>query len=297
MLVKTSKEVTDRQKDFVFLHSVFLLQGPPVASELVELLDSDSAERQSEEPGFLSVILGFGRALKQRLERLVAADEAHYAEKAVYTALLPQRDSLSAELTRLVVALRRTVIGEHEKPDLGQLGFEGETAREPVPVLRQADRIVEIFANGNLEAILGPPIFHDSFFEPKGRGDQVKEKADDLRGLLVEIGEVKRRAEDLFLKKQEASKQYDQLFTRAARIFEDCCRLVGRDELANRIRPSEARPGRTAQEPDKADGKKPDEAAEEAADSGEPAEPATDEAEPSAEASAEPRAGQEAASA
>ena len=126
----------------------------------------------------------------------------------------------------------------------------------------------------------------------------MKETADSLRDLLARIGAAKRRTEDLYLKKQEAAKEYDQLFTRAARIFEDCCRLVGRDELANRIRPSEAQPGRTAKKPDEAG--KPDEAAEEAADSGEPAE-STDEAEPSAETSGEPAAGhsaeQEAASA
>ena len=100
----------------------------------------------------LVVILGFGRALKQRLSRLVKADERHYQEKAVYSALLKKRDSLTRELTQLVVALRRIVLGEHVQPDLDQLGFEGETAREPVPVLRQADRIVEIFAKGDLES-------------------------------------------------------------------------------------------------------------------------------------------------
>ncbi len=292
MLVKTSKETTDREKSFVFLHSVFLLQGPSVARELVELchpaLQGDGGP--SEEPDFLSVILGFSRALKESLGRLVTADEQHYAEKASYNAVLQQRDSLSRKLTGLIVALRRIILGSHEKPDLNRLGLEGDTAREPVPVLRQADRIVKIFAEGKLEALVGSPIFDDAPFEVKGRGDQLKAVADDLREVLQEVGDANRQTENAYLKKVEVTNAYDQLFTRAARTFEDWCRLVGRNELADRIRPSERRPGRTVQEPPEASEEASEEATEESSPeavadpvSPEGSERATDSAESSVE--------------
>ncbi len=250
MLVKASKEVTDRQKAFVFLHSVLTLQGPVVAQALAALRQPASREGEApaDEPGFLTVILEFGQMLKERLAQLLAVDETHLAAKGTYNAVLQRRDDLSRQLTRLVVALRRAVLGHHETPELYRIGLEGETAREPVPVLRLADRIVEALASGDFEKRLGEPIFDGCPFEPKDRGLQLQAKADELREVLDKVGGAKRRAEDAFLKKEEAAKVYDQLFTRAARTFEDWCRLVGRNDLADRIRPSARRLGQTEQE-------------------------------------------------
>ncbi len=265
MLIKTSKGVTDRQKTFVFLHSVFLLQGPAVAQALARLLETadEAAEAPHDEPVFLHVILGFGRTLKERLTHLVAADESHYQAKAVYNALLARRARLSRKLTGFIVALRRTILGHHEQPDMARLGLQGETAREPVPVLRQADRIVTVFEQGEVEALVGPPIFDGLPFEPHDRGTQLKTVADQLREVLDAIGDARRRTEDAYLNKQEATKSYDQLFTRAARTFEDWCRLAGRDGLADRVRPSEKRPGRTIREPPEPSGETADAASDE----------------------------------
>ena len=51
---------------------------------------------------------------------------------------------------------------------------------------------------------------------------------------------------------------YDVVYLRNARSFEDSCRMIGADELADRVRPAERRPGRPKKEPGDTDGQ-PDE--------------------------------------
>jgi len=249
MQVKTSKEVTDRQKAATFVLSVFQVQGPSVADDLTELFRPHF--EPGEEPGFASSISGSARTLRATITDLVASDEAHYAEKAVFSGLLDERAQVTAELKRLLVGLRRIVFGQHDKVDLGRLGFGGETSREPLPLLRQGERIVAVLdGDGDeLAEILGDPLFAGAVFDPRLYRGEIRQAVAALRSVLDRIGKAQRRVERAYLTKKEKTKLHDRLFLREARGFADWCRLVARDELAERIRPSASRPGRTAKEP------------------------------------------------
>ena len=54
----------------------------------------------------------------------------------------------------------------------------------------------------------------------------------------------------MLVKKVDAVAEYDRIFLRTARMFEDLCRLAGNDALAERVRPSSRSPGRTEQRAD-----------------------------------------------
>jgi hypothetical protein len=53
--------------------------------------------------------------------------------------------------------------------------------------------------------------------------------------------------------RDEAVSTYDTAFVRTSRVFEDLCRLAGKDKIADRIRPSTSRPGHTEENPPDAD--------------------------------------------
>jgi hypothetical protein len=75
------------------------------------------------------------------------------------------------------------------------------------------------------------------------------------------VGQAQRRVEEALLWKRAARAEYDHLFLRAARIFEDCCHLAGDAELAARVRRSRIRSAQTEREPTaEASGEVPDEA-------------------------------------
>ena len=61
---------------------------------------------------------------------------------------------------------------------------------------------------------------------------------------------MRRHLDELLVHKKKAVEEYDTLFVRVARQFEDQCRMAGLRELADKVRPSLTHRGETAIEPE-----------------------------------------------
>lgn len=240
MPARTSKEVTDRQKTTRFLLQAFKLQGPRVARQLLAIVRPHLLEGD-DEPGFLAAIVALARRLEAVLERLVTVDERIYALNALLARLREERDDKTPAVGQVIVRLRQTLSAQYVAPRLELLGFEGKTARKPIPVLRQADRLCEALPDGGLEEILGEPFFAHSL-DLRPQVEELGPVADELRGILQAIDDTRREIALAVVEKGEIMQEHDRLHVRTARAFESLCRIAGEGELADRVRPAGGRP-------------------------------------------------------
>ena len=199
------------------------------------------------EPDFFGTVVALGRGLKDAIDRVVSADARLLAANSALDAERAGRERKASGLSRLVIGLRGACNSLFIDLPVHQLGFDSRTFQDPVPLLIQADRVVENLENGEIDA---EHLFPDDDFDPKKYAVQVRERADDLRECLDHLADLRRQADEALLDKRALTEAYDELFLHGARTFESYCRMAGKTELADRVRPSIGRRGRTEVPPD-----------------------------------------------
>ncbi len=246
MTAKTSKETSDRQKACRFVLSALFQQGQEIGQLLIDLFLPHRQEGDPE-PHFFGTVVAIGRKLKHAIREVVAADSRLFAANAALDAERLVRKRKASTLSRQIIGLRGACRSLFVDLPVQQLGFDERTFQDPVPLLIQADRVVESLESGEADA---ETLFPDDDFNPKKYAIQVQGTADGLRDCLDHIADLKRNVDDALLHKRAVTETYDELFLYGARTFESYCRMAGKTELANRVRPSESRRGRTQVPPE-----------------------------------------------
>lgn len=257
MFTKLSKEVIDRLKACLFLTAAFTEQGLEIVTGIRGLIKeraenlSEEGQSGSEESDILGTFRFLGQQMRQKIDLAIAIEKQIYALNVRLDEFRKVRDSEATVLGQKRAGLRNTILGQYVKPNISALGVQGGVPRDATALAINLELIQDRFQDSEmLDNRLGRPLFKKAHQQVVEQAGELLKPTKELRETLETIAKLERRVAVLLARKHTTLEGYDPWFLRSARMFSDLCRIAGNTELADRVRPSRNRPGRTEETPD-----------------------------------------------
>ncbi len=235
-----SKMVLDRQKSSSTVQSAGNGYEDKMATGMADIFGAEA------EPATRTLLKLSVFKLKSDTESMIRADDANLNETSDDSRLLTQRDEDSANVNAHLVDIREaseTVYG----PDFTrELGFEGDTPRDPVAVQRLGVLVLRNLGSGSTPPPkpikVGLSMDLGAWKKPLATG------LEELAHAIQAVSDDKRDADQTLVDKREAMGRYDRTFSTTANLISHMLRAAGEMELATRVRPSTRKPGQTIED-------------------------------------------------
>lgn len=235
--------VTDRQKSVVQVLGVHRRFARSTARALDKLV-RPHLQPGKPKPDFLYEQRLLAAVLEDRWRRLSESDEACHDAQAHRRALIADRDREVALLYREVVDVRTVLRGRFgSAPSRNFIGLRGDTSRDPVVLLRQADRAVARLRDRDRPAPPSRPVAGAAV--RRRWAAPVADAARVLHGIVDRVTEAVKRLDAAQLVRKRALEDFNAGFVEIAGLFESLYRAAGRPDLAKLVKPSRQHLGLT----------------------------------------------------
>ncbi|APR83467.1 Hypothetical protein A7982_08816 [Minicystis rosea] len=211
------------------------VHGADVAEVLAGILFPQGAPPALTVPGLLTALHD---ALESATGAMTEADVAHARELSDDEAPRLARENGIAALRAQMIGLRATFTTVYGAGILGAYGLVGETPEDPESILQRAASTAQLLKSRPItETPRQPGITIDA----PALGDALLARAVELRGALGDIRREEREAQMTLARRDEAVAIWNKRYQGVADIITGIYELVGRADLADRVRPTARR--------------------------------------------------------
>lgn len=238
----SSKQVTDRQKSADSVIAIGLQQAGDISNILTPMLEPLLSPGESMPDVALMTRL-LCRLLGQSKDQMVNADHAHAVELGDDPAARQARDEAAERLYDSLVSVRDLLTGMFGGVFAGQM-MHAPTPRDPVVLERFAGEVVEKLG----KAVLPAPKVPGSMLDIQGLIADLGAKRNELAQKNEGVVQEGREAQATLDVKNAAIAVYDERFGPVAGWLERMLELVGKGELAGKVRPSGRKSGQVESE-------------------------------------------------
>ena len=238
------KTITQRIRSCLVVEQTILNHAQRIANVLSERFASlaDPAVAVPDFFGLQSFFLVVLQALRAALEE---AEHRHVAKLAIRAGSRRRRDQAFGKLGSEMLGLRGFFDGVYRPADIRSMGFPAELGQTPLDLIRQGEHVVRQLAATSSQLV--SPEFAAVTPDTAGMIESLDTSVGEMRTALSDVGRDSKRAELTRVDRERAQDAFDAGFLWIARTLESLFRLADEKELAERVRPSVRRRGRTAQ--------------------------------------------------
>lgn len=216
--------------------------GSTLESAMERIADGLAARFDTPKSATTAVVTSLVVGMKSATGQLAAAEEAHNAELADDTPVRAEREAKIREVARWIPKIRSDAHTHHGESGVAELGIDGDTPEDGQLLAQYATTV-----RGKLErwrarpSDLGP----DEKFEAARWAVRLGRSLDGLTAALEKGAKETGEAKVTLTARLAATEAFDRTFSAVANVATALLRSVGEQQLADRVRPSAVRPGRT----------------------------------------------------